>query len=271
MIQQSTITRTAQEVIQNKLHALAKTHNVRILFAIESGSRAWGFPSINSDYDVRFVYVRHLDDYLSIKEYRDVIETQIQYESKLDALEDSNGWDLRKTLYLALKSNPILFEWVQSPIRYIIHDSFDQMLMKFCTEHANVDLIKNHYYKLAVNAWNQIEEDPSHVKVKLYCYALRPALMLNWLTLFNSIPPMDMYSLVSQSIKDTALEKAICELIVAKATILEDQKMMRNALIDSFIVASLSNKPDDYTPLVISEEQLIKGNTLFRMLLKTAF
>lgn len=267
MIHRSQINDAVKELIQKKLDVLSKTYNIRILMAIESGSRAWGFPSVDSDYDIRFIYVRHLDDYLSIKESRDVIETQLQHEPLLGAPEDLNGWDIRKALHLALKSNPVLFEWIQSPIQYVSDDAFDRVFFEFCNENANLDLIKNHYYKLALNAWKQIEEDTSEVKLKQYCYGLRPALMLNWLNMFQSIAPMDIYSLVSGSIKDAPLENAISELISAKETAQENQKMKRNSIIDLFISSQIASKPKDYAPIIINPGQLEKGNKLFRTLL----
>src|SRR5436309_8041555 len=113
MIDQSMVTSKATNVIKQKLVEVEKKHNVRILFAIESGSRAWGFPSINSDYDVRFVYARPLDDYLSMRQYRDVIETELLHDNQLGVPLDLNGWDLRKALQRALASNAVLLEWLQ--------------------------------------------------------------------------------------------------------------------------------------------------------------
>ena len=52
------------EVFQRVRNALAQVEaerNVRVLFACESGSRAWGFASRDSDYDVRFLYVHRRD------------------------------------------------------------------------------------------------------------------------------------------------------------------------------------------------------------------
>lgn len=86
--------------------------NIKILLAIESGSRAWGFASKDSDYDVRFIYARKRDDYLQLNKMRDVIEWQ------LDDVYDINGWDLKKALTLLHSSNPTLFEWAHSPIIY---------------------------------------------------------------------------------------------------------------------------------------------------------
>ena len=101
------------ETILAKLSKIEAKENIVILYACESGSCAWGFPSDNSDYDIRFLYLRPYDWYLSIEQQRDVLEY------KLEGDLDINGWDLRKALGLFRKSNPPLFEWLNSPIKYL--------------------------------------------------------------------------------------------------------------------------------------------------------
>lgn len=114
---------TAEQVIAPEVHseimrrikAAEQEHNVKVLYAVESGSRAWGFASPNSDYDVRFIYAHPKDYYLTIdiEDKRDVIEYPIVDEI------DINGWDIRKALKLFWKSNPAFIEWLQSPIVYL--------------------------------------------------------------------------------------------------------------------------------------------------------
>ena len=104
--------RDIQKEIQENLDAVEAKHNVKILLAVESGSRAWGFASPDSDYDVRFIYVERPEDYLRIDTKRDVIEWQ------LDEVLDINGWDLKKALSAFAKGNPNILEWVESPIVY---------------------------------------------------------------------------------------------------------------------------------------------------------
>ena len=101
-----------KELILEKLKEIEERENVKIIHCIESGSRAWGFASPDSDYDVRFIYVRPLEYYLRLDSTRDVIEWQ------LDDTLDINGWDIKKALTLLHKSNPTLFEWSTSPIVY---------------------------------------------------------------------------------------------------------------------------------------------------------
>ena len=95
--------------IERKLKEVEEKENVTVIMAVESGSRAWGFASKDSDYDVRFLYVRRREDYLKLQPPRDVIEWQ------LDEVLDINGWDIRKALVLLYKSNPTLFELCNSP------------------------------------------------------------------------------------------------------------------------------------------------------------
>ena len=99
-------------IIPAKLAEIEKKENVKIIYCVESGSRAWGFASPDSDFDVRFIYVRPKEYYFRLDKTRDVIEWQ------LDETLDINGWDLQKALVLLHKSNPTMFEWNNSPIVY---------------------------------------------------------------------------------------------------------------------------------------------------------
>ena len=101
-----------QNVIEEQLKEIEEKENVKIIYCVESGSRAWGFASPDSDYDVRFIYVRNKEDYLKLNKNRDVIEW------RLDDVLDINGWDIQKALRLLYKSNPTLIEWSMSPIVY---------------------------------------------------------------------------------------------------------------------------------------------------------
>lgn len=66
-----------EKLIVSKLHEIEQMEKVRILLAVESGSRAWGFASPDSDYDVRFIYIRDKEDYLRLNTMRDVIELPV--------------------------------------------------------------------------------------------------------------------------------------------------------------------------------------------------
>jgi len=194
MIDASSVTAEASAYIAGRLEALAADQGVRILFAVESGSRAWGFPSADSDYDVRFVYARPRRDYLSVREFRDVIETPLANDAVLGVPFDLNGWDVQKALRLALLSNPVLHEWLISPVVYAADDPAVVRLRAFAAEAADRAVYRYHYDRLCRSAWTQIAE-AGRATVKRYCYALRPALMLKWLEACDGLPPMDVKAL----------------------------------------------------------------------------
>ena len=172
MIKHSTIPDGAYSYIQEKLNELEKEHNVKILLAVESGSRAWGFPSQNSDYDVRFVYSRNLDDYLSIEPLRDVIGTPITYDTNLGTDLDLIGWDVKKALALAMQSNFTLSEWFTSPIIYISREGAE-ILYDFISKYYDLKILSYRYQNWARNIWEQNKDKTQHIKIKSYCYIMR--------------------------------------------------------------------------------------------------
>ena len=134
--------RDIEQEINDKLNEIEEREEVRILHAVESGSRAWGFASPDSDYDVRFVYVRPKADYLRLDEPKDVIEWQ------LDEVLDINGWDLKKALRQFARGNATLFEWSGSPIVYRTTREWEgirEVSRQYYSEKASV----YHYYGTA--------------------------------------------------------------------------------------------------------------------------
>lgn len=179
------------KLIKENLQGIATKHGVKILFAVESGSRAWGFPSPDSDYDVRFVYAHPADWYLSIFPGRDVIEIPI------DEVLDINGWDIRKALGLLLKPNPVMLEWLSSPIRYVWDDAICDTLIEFSQRVAHRNASLHHYLHLAESQWVKHVSDNAEVNFKKYFYILRPALAIRWIRLHPEVsPPMNLQAMV---------------------------------------------------------------------------
>ena len=265
MIKASSIAPEAASYIRSKLEDLAEREGVRILFAIESGSRAWGFPSADSDYDVRFVYIRPRSDYLSVREFRDVLETPLENDELLRVPLDLNGWDIRKALRLGLHSNPVLHEWLVSPIRYIGDDQTVELLRNFATQNSSRETLRYHYDRLARRAWEQIENDPAHVQVKRYCYALRPVLMLRWLSKYNGLPPMDVASLCEDVEKP--LESDLTELFALKYTGGESDLIERRPVLDKLIAEALAYKANRPVQVKISQDSFKEADRVFTELL----
>ncbi len=199
--------------IDARLDAVERDHDVRILFAIESGSRAWGFPSPDSDYDCRFIYVRPQADYLSLWPKRDVIETP------LDAVLDVNGWDLGKALKLMLKGNAVVLEWLRSPIAYRGDAAARDDLLALAMRHADQNAIGRHYLHLGEHQRRTYFGDGKAVALKKLFYALRPAAALRWLRLHPdaAVPPMHFPTLMAECDPPEAVVRETAELLMRKA------------------------------------------------------
>lgn len=168
--------------IQQKLNTLEAEQHIRILHCVESGSRAWGFASPDSDYDVRFFYVREPDCYLRLDPMRDVIE----YE--LNEIYDINGWDLQKTLRLLYRSNPTLFEWNNSPLVYRTTPEWElvrKVIDSYFVDKKGV----YHYLSMAKTTYREYLRKDT-VLLKKYFYAVRPLLACRWILEHHSPPPM---------------------------------------------------------------------------------
>lgn len=202
------------QVIQGKLKEIEEQFQVKVLFAVESGSRAWGFPSKDSDYDVRFVYIHQPDWYLAIDpqgigEKRDVIEVPI------NEMLDISGWEITKALRLFRKSNPPFLEWMNSEIQYYEAFSFKEKLKGLEGEVFFPNASLHHYLNMAKNNY-RTHLSKNEVKIKKYFYALRPVLAATWIKERQTIPPMDFYDLMKALVPEGILKEEILDLLVRK-------------------------------------------------------
>lgn len=193
--------------IARKLDEIEAAEHVRILYAAESGSRAWGFASKDSDYDVRFIYVRRQSDYLRLNPMRDVIEWQ------LDEVLDINGWDVSKALRLLHASNPTLFEWCQSPIVYRRLPAWEP-IAQITSDCFNARTALAHYLHMAENQ-NKIYLQGDEVKCKKYFYTLRPVLACKWVLQEGTPPPVEFQRLADSQLPPE-LQPAVDELLRRK-------------------------------------------------------
>lgn len=196
-----------KEVIQEKLREIEQREECRILLAVESGSRAWGFASPDSDYDVRFIYVRPEKAYLRLDRTRDVIEVPINDEL------DINGWDIDKTLRLLHKSNPTVFEWFSSPIIYqtsAFADQFRPIMQKYFSSKAGLW----HYLHMAEGNYRDYLRGEM-VRAKKYFYVLRPILACKWILEKGTPPPMLFAELVKSELPDD-LSETVYQLLDLK-------------------------------------------------------
>lgn len=229
----------ARAEIERRLHAIAEEEGIRILMAVESGSRAWGFPSPDSDYDARFIYVRPVRDYLRLTPVRDVVERPI-----VD-LFDVNGWDIDKTLALLLNHNAVVAEWINSPIRYQPDDPVIARLAELADRHFNPRGYARHYASLAQNNVARWDETAGTLSVKRYFYALRPALCVRALRMNPAArPPMALQGLMAATDLPPALAGLIEELVALKAETKEAAPATRSRELETLITGELARAED---------------------------
>ena len=219
-----------EKVIKEKLREIEKQENIRVLLAVESGSRAWGFDSPDSDYDVRFIYIRQKEDYLKLEAVRDVIELPI------DDMLDINGWDLQKTLRLFYKSNPTLFEWFSSPIIYVETEFADQF-RKIMSSYFSSKRSLYHYISMAEGNYREyLKRDM--VRAKKYFYVLRPVLACRWILEKGTPPPM-LFSELMEALLPERLRSDVNMLLELKMNSPEIREIPRVDTINEYLDSSI--------------------------------
>lgn len=202
--------------IAEELDRIQREHNVRVLLAVESGSRAWGFASPDSDYDVRFIYAHPRDWYISIAEPRDVIEEMLPGDL------DVSGWDLRKTLRLFAKCNLALNEWIGSPITYDEVPEFRRQLVELVPSFFNPIAAMNHYCNMAERALAD-NYAGGKIGIKKLFYVLRPLYACRWIERLQTQPPTELDKLIDTEWIERSEREWVQELVVRKASEKEAQ------------------------------------------------
>lgn len=244
------------ETILQKLFELEQSKNIKILFACESGSRAWGFASPDSDFDVRFIYARPAYDYLSIADGSDTVGLPV------DKVLDISGWDIKKTLKLFLKSNGPLYEWLQSPIIYHQHLGFADELRGLMPKYFSLRSGANHYLSMAHNTLRD-DLQREMVKMKRYFYALRPALACLWIIERRSVPPMEFEPLRTL-ITDSTVQYSIDELMKQKLVVDEKALIAPITLLNEWLATTLLWCKEQLPLLPAIKQETDELNEVFR-------
>lgn len=224
-----------KEEIQKKLQDIESENQVQIAYACESGSRAWGFPSADSDYDVRFIYLRPKNWYLSI----DLESKRGVLEYPLDGQLDISGWDLRKALQLLRKFNPPLIEWLGSPIVYLEKSSIPDRMRDLVSRHFTPVSCLYHYLHMAKGNYRDYLKGEA-VWIKKYFYVLRPILAIIWLERGLGVVPTEFQVLVDRVVDSTELKAEIANLVKAKRQGAELDYGQRIPTISDFIEGELA-------------------------------
>lgn len=214
--------------IKTELSNLEKEHEIKILYAVESGSRAWGFASTDSDWDVRYLYIHKLDWYLKIDNLKDSQEKILPNDL------DLSGWELKKALKLFRKSNPPLLEWLRSPIVYKEDFQTATRLRELGRKCFNPKSCMFHYLSMAKGNFKDFLQRDL-VKTKKYFYVLRPVLACDWIKTQGTFPPIEFQKLVDSQVSDLRIKKEIEELLKRKIAGDELKQEPKIDVLNSFL------------------------------------
>jgi hypothetical protein len=246
-----------EQSIKDKLHKIEEEENIEIFYACETGSRAWGFESEDSDFDVRFLYLHPRNWYLTIENKKDVIERPINNNL------DISGWDIRKTLILFRKSNPPLLEWLQSSIVYKKSFTITDQIRRLMPEYYSPRSCLYHYLHMAQGNYRHYLKG-GEVWVKKYFYVLRPILACKWIEEDRGIVPMEFNKLVDGVAKDPILKSEIALLVERKKSGKELDRGPKIPVISDFIERELDRLTMDNNarPAIRSDIEVL--DELFR-------
>lgn len=239
-----------EELVLMKLKEIEKEKHVKILYAVESGSRSWGVASPDSDYDVRFVYLSEKNRYLSLQEHKDHIDWE------LNEVLDINGWDLKKVLRFFHGSNAAVFEWANSPAYYTTPEW--ESLYKTAAPYFSCKSVLFHYYGTAMSNYQKhFQEDM--VQYKKYIYVLRPLLCCKWIE-EKKCPPAMSFDTLMQEVLEEEMRPVILEMLEKKVNMPESGKAPKIEQLSRYIEEKLKyykqlaaempgDKKQDWEPL----------------------
>ena len=255
-----------EHAIQITLNEIEREQDFRIIYACESGSRAWGFSSTDSDYDVRFLYVHAPDWYLSV----DVEEKPDVFERPITDELDISGWDLRKALKLLRKSNPPLLEWLNSPIVYREMTQVMERLKELVPEFYSPIACAYHYLHMAQGNYREYSRGDV-VWRKKYLYILRPLLAIGWIEKETAAVPMEFQVLLDRLVPESDLRKAIDDLLEAKKSGKELDRGPAVPEINAFIESELRRLETEMPKRIHPRADVERLNEVFRFALNAAW
>ncbi len=224
--------RNIREEIMKKLKDTEIEHNVKIIFAIESGSRGWGFESPDSDYDCRFVYVREKNSYITVEEKKDFIEYDV------DKIFDINGWDLQKFIKHIMKSNANLLEWLSSNVIYMKNEECTQLLQELGSDFFNPVSVSYHYLSMAKKKYDNILND--ECKIKTYFYVLRALACVRYIYEYNQMPYMEYFNNLEKISVGNNIKGEVHKLYDLKVKVDEAYKIPENKILVEYFKSEIN-------------------------------
>jgi len=251
-----------QEVL-DRIATLEREHNIKVIYACESGSRAWGFESTNSDYDVRFIYIHNDPDW-----YLNIERTYLHCQDTLEHMDgdwDLAGWDIAKALWLMRKSNPPLLEWINSPMVYHSYPEILELLQAASKEYFTKERSYKHYLHMAKGNYKEYLKGES-VRLKKYLYVIRPILACKWLEKYGKDVPVEFDVLVNEFLEGDLLA-AVNGLLKKKKAGKELDSGPRIEVINAFLEVEIPRMGKVADDLEAEEIPIDNINKVFKKII----
>ena len=240
-------------LVLEKIKEIEQKYQIQVLWCVESGSRAWGFPSLDSDFDIRFIYKRNKNAYLKLNKDKDTIELPI------DEVWDMSGWDLDKTLSLLMKCNPTIYEWFDSNIIYK-RTEFKEQIKPYLDMCFQEEKMLYHYLNMALNNYYKLFADNTKVKLKKYFYILREILSCGWIIKYHQSPPILFDTLKNEFFSGEILDLVNNLLDIKKQSVGEAILVDRYSLLDSYIENTVKDIKEYLNNIQITNNKNININ-----------
>jgi len=247
-----------KENIKQYLFQIEKERNIKILWACETGSRAWGFPSTDSDYDVRIIYTHKTDWYLSLNNKKDSIDIMLENNNI-----DISGWELKKSLNLLKKSNAAMFERIQSTIVYDEDAGFILELGAIAKPFYSKIATMHHYLSMAKKGIEDLESKEDF-KLKKFFYTLRAASVCRWILEKDEVPPIEFSKVYNNLQLSQKIINRIEELTAIKSKVKETYFHNGEAALVDFIKGCIAESEAQKNTLPTSKGDMDALNNLFR-------
>lgn len=245
------------EQINDGLELIKNHYKVKILYACESGTRAWGVNSPDNDYNIRFIYIHTPDWYLSIRDQKDSIELFVDKQFGIV------GWDIRKALRSFGKSNVAVFSWLRSPIVYESQDNFADILQDLENEYFSPKVATKHYLGLVQRTWERYANKPK-ITLKTYLSGLRALLSAIWITKYQTAPPMKFAKLLVLLEDYLPIQKEIKHLLELSSANGANYIIDAIPLLDKFVKTGMKICDEATTRLEKIRPDITQLNDLFR-------
>ena len=248
--------------ILEEIRRAEEKYGITVLYACETGSRAWGFPSPDSDYDIRLIYKHNIDWYLCLSKGKDNIE----YMSDDKAI-DLTGWDIRKSLKLLWKSNGSLLERIQSPVVYTEKEGFIDCYLELAKRCYSPIATMHHYLNMAGKSYEEVK-GKDEARLKRLFYALRGSMACKWIMDRDEMPPILFTKMVEELDLDSKLKEKIYSLIELKSTKNESYIHEKEEMILNFIDSTLEVAKEKASSLKSRDEKHVDLDEYFREVIK---